>query len=124
MARILCPALMLLAPANSELVKAAEQAGLPVRHEVFADRAYLDDGQLMPRSRPGAVLHDVEACVAHVQRMVRAQALFGESGRELPTRIDSVCVHGDGPQAVATARAVRQALVAEGYQLVPLDQLS
>jgi 5-oxoprolinase (ATP-hydrolysing) subunit A len=116
--------LTLLAPAHSELVKAAEQAGLPVRCEVFADRAYLDDGQLMPRSRPGAVLHEAEACVQHVRRMLRAGALIGESGHERPTRIDSVCVHGDGPQAVATARAVREALLAEGYRLVPLDLLN
>ena len=115
--------LILLAPAHSELVKAAEAAGQPVRHEVFADRAYLDDGQLMPRSQPGAVLHDTQACVAHVLRMLEAQAIVATSGHRLPTRIDSVCVHGDGPDAVATARAVRQALQGAGLQLLPLNQL-
>lgn len=115
--------LILLAPAHSELVKAAETAGQPVRHEVFADRAYLDDGQLMPRSQPGAVLHDTQACVAHVLRMLEAQAIVATNGHRLPTRIDSVCVHGDGPEAVATARAIRLALQQAGYTLAPLDRL-
>ena len=115
--------LILLAPAHSELVKAAEAVGQPVRHEVFADRAYLDDGQLMPRSQPGAVLHDTQACVAHVLRMLEAQAIVASNGHRLPTRIDSVCVHGDGPEAVATARAIRLALQQAGYTLAPLDRL-
>ena len=114
------PSLMLLAPAHSALASAAENAGLPVRYEVFADRAYLDDGQLMPRSRPGAVLHDAQACVDHVLRMLQAQAIVTATQQQLPCRIDSICVHGDGPQAVATARAVRQALEAAGYSLQPL----
>ena len=114
------PSLMLLAPAHSALASAAETAGLPVRYEVFADRAYLDDGQLMPRARPGAVLHDAQACVDHVLRMVQAQAIVTATQRQLPCRIDSICVHGDGPEAVATARAVRQALETAGYTLQPL----
>jgi len=117
------PSLALLAPAHSELVRAAQAAGLPVRIEVFADRAYQDDGQLLPRSRPGAVLHDAQACVAHVLRMLREQALVSVNGTRLPTPIDSICVHGDGPEAVATARAVRDALRAAGHTLAPLDQL-
>lgn len=120
--RSLDPTLILLAPAHSELVRAGVRAGLPVRHEVFADRAYLDDGQLMPRSRAGAVLHDTPACISHVLRMLEAQAIVSATGRHLPTRIDSVCVHGDGPDAVATARAIRQALRDKGYELVPLPQ--
>lgn len=117
------PALILLAPAQSELLKAAEAAGLPACIEVFADRAYQDDGQLLPRSQPGAVLHDTQACVDHVLRMVREQALVSINGHRLPSRIDSVCVHGDGPDAVATARAVRQALQDAGHTLLPLNRL-
>lgn len=115
--------LTMLAPAHSALVKAAEAAGQPVRYEVFADRAYLDDGQLMPRSQPGAVLHDAQECVDHVLRMLKAQAIVTASGQQLPTRIDSICVHGDGPEAVATARAIRQALEQAGYTLAPLDRM-
>jgi 5-oxoprolinase (ATP-hydrolysing) subunit A len=116
------PALILLAPAHSELVRAAQTQGLPVRIEVFADRAYQDDGQLVPRSQPGAVLHQAQACVEHVLRMVQEQALVSVSGQRLPTPIDSICVHGDGPEAVATAHAVRQALLAAGHTLLPLNQ--
>lgn len=115
--------LILLAPAHSALVQAAESAGLPVRYEVFADRAYLDDGQLMPRSMEGAVLHDAQQCVDHVLRMLSAQAIVAASGHQLPTRIDSICVHGDGPEAVATASAIHQALATKGYRLVALDQM-
>lgn len=114
------PSLILLAPAHSVLAQAAETAGLPVRYEVFADRAYLDDGQLMPRSRPGAVLHEPQACVEHVLRMLRAGAIVTATNQQLPCRIDSICVHGDGPEAVHTARTIRQALEAAGYTLQPL----
>lgn len=121
--QVLDRSLILLAPAHSALVKAAELARMPVRYEVFADRAYLDDGQLMPRSRAGAVLHDARACVDHVLRMLHAHAIVAASGNHLPTRIDSICVHGDGPEAVATARAIQQALESKGYRLVALDQM-
>ncbi len=122
--RSLDPSLVLLAPAHSALARAGEEAGLVVRYEVFADRAYLDDGQLMPRSRPGAVLHDAQECVAHVLRMLEADAIVTASGARLPTRIDSICVHGDGPEAVATAQAIRQALEVAGCSLVPLDRMA
>jgi UPF0271 protein len=118
------PTLILLAPAHSELARAAEVAGLPVRYEVFADRAYLDDGQLMPRAQPGAVLHDAQACLDHVMRMLQARAIVSASGRHLPTRIDSICVHGDGPQAVQSAQCIRAGLVSAGYTLTPLDRMS
>lgn len=115
--------LILLAPAHSALARAGERAGLRVALEVFADRAYQDDGQLVPRSQPGAVLHGAEACWPHVQRMLEARALVSVTGRHLPTTIDSVCVHGDGAGAVATARAIRAGLVAAGIAVVPLPQL-
>lgn len=115
--------MILLAPAHSEMARAAEVAGLPVRYEVFADRAYQDDGQLMPRSRPGAVLHEAEACVQHVLGMLQAQGIVTATGQCLPTRIDSICVHGDGRQAVDSAKRVRAALEAAGYALTALDRL-
>jgi UPF0271 protein len=112
--------MILLAPAYSILAKAAEDAGQPVRYEVFADRTYMDDGQLMPRSQKGAVIHDSDTCVAHVLQMLKANAIVTTNGVHLPCRIDSICVHGDGAEAVATARAVRLALEASGYSLQPL----
>lgn len=122
--RKLDPTMILLAPAHSELAQAAQAVDQPVRYEVFADRAYLDDGQLMPRSREGAVIHDSQACVAHVLRMIKAQAIVTANGLHLPCRIDSICVHGDGPEAVASARAIRLALETKGYSLEPLCNLN
>lgn len=118
------PAMILLAPAHSTLAQAAQAAGQAVRYEVFADRTYQDDGQLMPRSRAGAVIHDSQACVEHVLRMIDAKAIVTASGLHLPCRIDSICVHGDGPQAVATAKAVRLALESAGYTLAALCDLA
>lgn len=112
--------LLVLAPAHSALAQAALDAGQPVRNEVFADRAYLDDGQLMPRSQPGAVIHEPDACVAHVLRMLEAQGIVTAKGECLPCRIDSICVHGDGPNAVQTALSVRQSLQTAGYKLICL----
>ena len=122
--RQLDPRMVLLVPPHSVLAAVAVAAGQPVRYEIFADRAYQDDAQLVPRSQPGAVLHDAPSCVAHVMGMIKAQAIISVSGKQLPCRIDSICVHGDGPQAVAAARAVRQALESAGYRLVPLDQIA
>jgi len=122
--RKLDPTMILLAPAHSALAKAAQDAGQPVRYEVFADRTYLDDGQLTPRSREGAVIHDSQTCVEHVLRMLKAQAIVTTRGLHLPCRIDSICVHGDAVEAVATAKAIRLALEAAGYALVPLCDLS
>lgn len=121
--RKLDPQMVLLVPPHSVLADVAVAAGQPVRYEIFADRAYQDDAQLVPRSQPGAVLHDASHCVAHVLGMLKAQAIVSVSGRQLPCRIDSICVHGDGQQAVATARAVREALESEGYRLLSLDQM-
>ncbi len=118
------PALILLAPVLSQLAAAGQQAGLPVVQEVFADRAYADDGTLVPRSRPGAVLHGADACVRHVMRMVDDGALHSVNGVRLPVPVQSICVHGDDPEAVATARAVGDALRAAGYRLLPLPELA
>ena len=115
--------LVLLAPALSELSRAAERCGLPVRYEVFADRTYLDDAQLTPRSLPGSVLHAPADCVAHVLAMLDRGGIVTHTGQVLPTAIDSICVHGDGPQAVLTAQQIKAALQERGYPLLPLDQL-
>jgi UPF0271 protein len=117
------PSLILLAPALSELCRAGRDGGVPVVEEIFADRAYLDDGRLVPRSRPGAMVHGIEASLAHVERMLDAQGLVSLDGRTLPTAIGSVCVHGDGPEAVATAAALRERLQRRGYEVVPLTAL-
>lgn len=112
--------LILLAPALSALEQAGEAAGLRVGREVFADRSYQADGQLRPRSQPGAVLRDASSCVQHVLRMLDAQGIVTADGQRLPTRIDSICVHGDGPDAVRAAQQIRLSLEKAGFRLVPL----
>lgn len=115
--------LILLAPAASELVVASRAAGLPVVEEIFADRAYLPDGQLVPRSRPDAMIHGAEACLAHVLAMLDAGALIAVDGTRIATPIGSICVHGDNPGAVAVARHLREQLAARGHQLLPLPAI-
>lgn len=115
--------LPLLAPALSAMTRAAQRLGLPVWHEVFADRTYQEDAQLTPRSQPGSVLHEPEACVAHVLAMLERGGIVTTSGQFLPTPIDSICVHGDGVTAVQTARTLKQALQDRGYTLSALNLL-
>lgn len=117
------PELILLAPAGSQLDTAGRSLGLRVAGEVFADRSYTDDGHLLPRSQPGAVLANPAECVAHVLRMLDAGAIVSRSGKKLDVAFHSVCVHGDGAHGVETAHAVRDALEKAGCQLLPLPEL-
>jgi 5-oxoprolinase (ATP-hydrolysing) subunit A len=121
--RAIDPGLILLAPAASALLTAGREAGLRVVEEIFADRAYQDDGQLAPRGTPGALVHGAEHCAAHVQAMLAAGALIALSDKRIPTAIGSVCVHGDGAEAVAVARHLRGALETAGWRVVPLPGL-
>jgi UPF0271 protein len=116
------PRLILLAPALSALAEAGVAAGLQVALEIFADRSYEDDGQLTPRANPGGVLHAPEDCVAHVEKMLAAGGIVTRSGKILPTPIHSICVHGDGPQAVAAALALKAALGVR-FALAPLPEI-
>jgi UPF0271 protein len=127
LARTICRAvaaydrkLILLAPALSQLAAAGRESGLRVVEEIFADRAYLDDGQLEPRSRADAMVHGAEAALAHVRRMLEEGAIVSVNGKRLPMRAGSVCVHGDNAEAVATARRLREGLEAAGYAIAPL----
>jgi UPF0271 protein len=113
------PKLMFVVLANSKLVTAGEKANLPLVHEVFADRAYGDDGLLVSRSKPGAVLHDPKAIAERVVRMVQDGAVVSVTGKMMKMRTDTVCIHGDTAGAVEIARAVRQALDAAGIKVAP-----
>jgi UPF0271 protein len=117
------PALILLAPAASQMAIAGKEIGLPVVEEIFADRAYLDDGNLVPRSRPDAMVHGAEASLAHVMRMVEESALISVTGKRIPVNPQSICVHGDNADAVATAQALRDGLVKAGFSLVTIPEL-
>jgi UPF0271 protein len=105
--------------ANSKLVSVGDAAGLPMVHEVFADRAYEDDGSLVSRRKPGAVLHDPAAIAERVVRMVQDGAVVSVSGKVIKMRTDTVCIHGDTPGAVGIAGGVRQALKQAGIEVAP-----
>jgi 5-oxoprolinase (ATP-hydrolysing) subunit A len=105
-------------------VRAGREAGLAVVEEVFADRQYTDEGHLVPRSHPQAMVHGAEASVHHVMAMLDGAALVSIHGKRLPCAVGSICVHGDNTEAVATARALRAALQAAGYQLAGLPALA
>ncbi|MEQ8817770.1 MAG: 5-oxoprolinase subunit PxpA [Thalassobaculum sp.] len=117
------PSLILLVPTGSELLKAAEKAGMTYASEVFADRTYTDDGELTPRRLPNAMVHDPAEAVERVLRMVEDQEVVSTSGKRIPAGVHSICVHGDGPTAVEVATAVRRGLEAAGVSVVPLPDL-
>ena len=110
------PSLILLAPAASQMALAGKEIGLKIVEEIFADRAYLDDGNLVPRSQPGAMIHGAEASLAHVLRMVEESALISINGKRIPVNPQSICVHGDNAEAVTVAQAIRDGLTKAGYR--------
>lgn len=113
------PSLMLLAIARSELVVAAESAGIRWAAEIFADRGYGEDGRLIARGLPGAFVTDPLEAAERVLAMVSAGALITTGGLYLETPISSICVHGDTAHAVDMAKCVRQRLEAAGYVIAP-----
>ncbi len=111
------PALVLFALAGSELARAGREAGLAVAEEVFADRSYQRDGSLTPRSAAGALITDENVAVAQVLRMMREGVVRATDGTDVAIRADTVCVHGDGPHAVAFARRLNAELRSAGMNL-------
>jgi UPF0271 protein len=103
-----------LAIDNSAQVEVAHALGLRVVREAYADRAYLNDGLLVPRSEPGAVLHDRSEIAERAVRLARAGELVAIDGAVIKTSASSLCIHGDTAEAVAVARTVREALEREG----------
>ncbi len=110
---------VLLAIAGTHLEREGRAAGLTVAAEVFADRGYGDDGHLLPRAEEGALLTDPHEAAERMVRMVEEGVIVCRSGKCLPVTIDSICVHGDGPAALAIARAVREALETAGIAVRP-----
>jgi len=106
---------------QTELARAADRAGLRPIHEIYADRGYQDDAQLLSRCVSGAVLHDADEIARRVLRMVTEQSIVTASGKTIPTPVDSVCVNGDTPGAVEIARAVRTTLEQIGVTISPFS---
>ena len=111
--------LALVALAGSPLVRWAQDAGLRVVAEAFADRAYTPQGTLVSRREPGAVLHDSALVASRMLRLVRDGVVEAVDGSLASVQAQSICVHGDSPGAVAMARAVRAALEADGIAVRP-----
>jgi 5-oxoprolinase (ATP-hydrolysing) subunit A len=114
------PSLVMFALPNSPMVQAGIAAGLRVAAEGFADRSYEPDGSLTPRSRAGAVIHDVDRVVDRAVRMVRDGVVLTPDGKEVPLKVDTICVHGDTPGAPVLTQRIRAALTAAGIHVRPL----
>ncbi len=111
------PTLFFFASPRSELARAGEARNLRIAYEVFADRNYLADGSLVPRTRPDALLHDPEEAAARVLRMLHENKVRSVDGMDVDLRVETICVHGDTTGAVKFARALRAALEKEGVEI-------
>src|SRR6266481_5568101 len=109
--------LILFAPQNSALARAGKTNGLQIAHEVFADRNYLSDGSLVPRSRSDALLHDPEEAAARVVRMLREGKVHSVDGVDVDVCAETICIHGDTPGAVDFARSLKSRLDSEGVSI-------
>ena len=119
--RAIDPSLVFVVIPLTALERAGQAANLPLAREIYADRAYEDDGTLVSRKKPGAMLHDPEAVATRVLQMVQERAIVSINGKRLPLAIDTVCIHGDSPGAVEMARAVRRRLEAGGIKIAPFQ---
>jgi UPF0271 protein len=115
--------IVLLALAGSQWISVAEDLGLRVGREIFADRALNTDGTLVSRSKEGSVIHDIQEVVDRSLRMVKEGKAVAISGEVIDVEADSLCLHGDTPGAVDMAQALKQALVAEDVEVTPLGEL-
>ena len=113
------PALILVGLAGSALIQAGRSVGLQTANEGFPDRAYLADGNLSPRSQPGALITNPEAVAENALKLIRdGIKVDGKS-----VRIDTLCLHGDNPHAVQNARALRAKLTHAGVAVAPLGEV-
>ncbi|GGE37884.1 LamB/YcsF family protein [Actibacterium pelagium] len=113
------PDIVIMVLAETAQARVVQELGCNWAGEIFADRAYEDDATLVDRKKPGAVLHDPDLAAERILRMVEAGAIITESGKHIPTRIDTICLHGDTPEAVQMAKVVRARLKAAGIELKP-----
>ena len=113
-----------LVPTGSQMEVAAKKNGLKIACEIFADRNYEDNGNLISRSKPNALITDPQLAKNHVLNMVKNQAINCLSGKQIPCEIDSVCIHGDNESSLATAKSIRDNLVDNGLELKPLNKMN
>ena len=115
--------LIYLVPTGSKMEKAAKNLNMKIACEIFADRNYEDDGNLVSRKKPHALITDPEQAKKHVLSMVQNQAINCHSGKQIPCEIDSVCIHGDNKSSLATAKSIRDNLLENKLNLKPLNKM-
>jgi len=116
--------LIFLVPTGSQMEKAGKKIGMKIAAEIFADRNYEDDGNLISRSKNNALITDPKIAKKHIIKMVENQSLNCFSGKQIPCTIDSICVHGDGENAVNTAKQIKEGLIKSGVTLKTLDSMT
>ena len=112
-----------LVPTGSKMEFAAKKLNMKIACEIFADRNYEDNGNLVSRSKPNALITDPEQAKKHVLKMVQRQALNCHSGKQIPCEIDSVCIHGDNRNSLNTALSIKNNLISNGLILKPLNKM-
>ena len=115
--------LILLGLSGSKMIEAGKKIGLRTANEVFADRAYEDDGSLVARSKHGALITDENLAVSRVVEMVKNGRVTSITGNEIEIKADSICLHGDGVKAVEFAKRIKEELLKNGVEIVPLREL-
>ena len=115
--------LIYLVPTGSKMEEAAKKLSMKIACEIFADRNYEDDGNLVSRKKPNALITDPEEAKKHVLSMVKNQALNCLSGKQIPCEIDSVCIHGDNESSLATAKSIRNNLLDNQFKLKRLNNM-
>lgn len=114
--------IILLALSGTYIAKRAKEKGLRVAQEVFADRAYNTDGTLVNRKIEGAVIHDEKIAIDRIKKMVLEGKVTAINGEEIEIAADSICVHGDNPEAVNFVKFIREELESEGIQIKRLGE--
>ncbi len=115
--------LIYLVPTGSKMEIAAKKLDMKIACEIFADRNYEDDGNLVSRKKEHAIITDPEKAKLHVLKMVKEQVINCHSGKQIPCEIDSVCIHGDNTSSLATAKSIRKNLIENGLELKTLNNL-
>ena len=115
--------LIYLVPTGSKMEEAAKKFNMKIACEIFADRNYEDDGNLVSRKKSNALITDPELAKLHVLSMVKNQAINCHSGKQIPCEIDSVCIHGDNESSLSTAKSIRDNLLNNGLKLVSLNKM-
>ena len=111
---------LIYAQPGSATEKAAQDAGIGIAREIFADRAYLADGQLAPRSMAGSVLHETQEITARMMKMLRGESIETIDGETITLQGDTICVHGDTPAAVEIAQSLRNSLISAEFSISPV----